>query len=720
MNDALSHLIDNGLMLLLGSTLILVLGTLAVLLQWSPVHRQRSGELTALAILTWIVLANVPLPRISYEQWALSPAGTAERTSAQRGQERAIEKQNDDPHPVATDESGGTAGKSAINPITVEPRVVPEPSVLAEQPVLQRLDPHASATEPAVGTRPLSVRGRIRRGIAASFLFGAGVCVLWLFFGRLLLWRMLRSAGPPETWLMELYESLPCHRRPTLLVTAMHGRAFSFGFIRPVIVLPKSCCDPSMTEQLRAVLLHELAHSDQRDARGRVLFNAAFPLLYFHPLYWVIRRRTFMAAELIADDRAASQTSRAAYTQELIALVRANGHIRLGHMGTIPVFESPTQFFRRMEMLMRRKSCLPYCCTPFRRAAYALVFMTVVVVLGSSFGIEPTQAQTESGTLKKPATKEPATLEPQQQKQVTEEKRRREPAASLSFNFQQAAWHSVLDWIAEETDLTLAVQEMPSGTLTYKDRRRYTPAEAVDRLNAFLMPREFILIRRDQQLVLWDLAEKLPANLVPRATPEELAVRGRQELLTVSFSPENVDPQVLAKDIETMLGKYGRVTYMKSTGKLIVTDIGSNLIQVKEMIDDAAKKEATNNSNGLGVPAVFPASRTESLDLIQLATAYTDAVGAMELAELKMKTKVSGTSDVSVLQAKIAARKVNLLKALVRQDIEATQTARAAAEKTLEQERSLVRKGYAVRTPSEARIRSLDGRIRALQLILEQ
>jgi len=123
-----------------------------------------------------------------------------------------------------------------------------------------------------------------------------------------------------------------------------------------------------------------------------------------------------MAAELIADDRAASQMSSTSYMQELIALVRANGRARFGHLSTIPAFESQTRFGRRMEMLMRRQGSLPYRCTPLRRAMYAVSFVVVMVVSGGVVGVTPIEAQTEKGTnrarldLKAPAATE--TTEP--------------------------------------------------------------------------------------------------------------------------------------------------------------------------------------------------------------------------------------------------------------------------------------------------------------------
>jgi hypothetical protein len=44
-------------------TLLLAIGGLCLALVRSPAHRQRVGELTLAAVLGWLVLAAIPLPR---------------------------------------------------------------------------------------------------------------------------------------------------------------------------------------------------------------------------------------------------------------------------------------------------------------------------------------------------------------------------------------------------------------------------------------------------------------------------------------------------------------------------------------------------------------------------------------------------------------------------------------------------------------------------------
>jgi len=72
MNLLCRYLAEHGTVLLAGSTCLLVLGSAGMLLQRSPIHRQRAGELAVLGVLVWAAIALVPLPRLS---WVVSWPG---------------------------------------------------------------------------------------------------------------------------------------------------------------------------------------------------------------------------------------------------------------------------------------------------------------------------------------------------------------------------------------------------------------------------------------------------------------------------------------------------------------------------------------------------------------------------------------------------------------------------------------------------------------------
>jgi hypothetical protein len=219
--------------------------------------------------------------------------------------------------------------------------------------------------------------------------------MVWLLLGYWALYRIRRHADAPPAWLAERYRSLRRSRHgslPELIVSASVREAISWGLWRPVIALPQRGCRPDQSGPLLHVLLHELAHFRHRDGATYLLFNIAMPLLYWHPLYWCLRRQSRLAAELLADDWAASHSSAETYAQDLISYIKA-GNLHAQPLGALAIFQSPTQFYRRMHMLLHRKQPLATSCTARWNWATSLCAGVGVAILTLTIGIDASQAQ---------------------------------------------------------------------------------------------------------------------------------------------------------------------------------------------------------------------------------------------------------------------------------------------------------------------------------------
>lgn len=155
---------------------------------------------------------------------------------------------------------------------------------------------------------------------------------------------------------------------------------------------------------------------------------------------------------------------------------------------------------------------------------------------------------------------------------------------TLTFNFRFAPWSEVLKEFASYANLTLDLNEVPPGTFNYLDSRRYTPTEALDVLNGYLLQKGYILVRRDHFLVCLNIDDGIPPNLIPNITVEELEERGRNELVNVVFPISNVPASDVAREVELLLGPQGKVVPLSTSNSLVVTDIGSNLRRVERLL----------------------------------------------------------------------------------------------------------------------------------------
>lgn len=403
MNGLCQFLALHGGTLLLGSTGLLALGAAGIALVRSPIHRQRTGELTILALLIWLVLTCIPLPRFA----VLERFGPRAPTLQTEGPVFSTPRVTQDSAEIDEIEPAhlleGLSREPALP--TLPPGVlVPKgnaPQAGADAVLETSIPPFfASAPNPGPPSDSASRAPWERQELfAIAYLIGAFGCMAWLMLGRLLLVLLVWSGTAPEPWLRRLVESLPNPARTgrvRLVISTHCRRAMSFGVWRPTIVLPGEACRPESSERLRHVLLHELAHVHKRDALGLGLFNLALPLVYWNPLYWWIRTPTRLTAELIADDWAAGHCDKEHYVRDLIALIKNYNRPRLRPLAGIGMFASRTQFYRRMKMLIERDKPLAAQCSKPWRVALSVLFLFTLALFTGTAGVRPSNAQASS------------------------------------------------------------------------------------------------------------------------------------------------------------------------------------------------------------------------------------------------------------------------------------------------------------------------------------
>ena len=154
----------------------------------------------------------------------------------------------------------------------------------------------------------------------------------------------------------------------------------------------------------------------------------------------------------------------------------------------------------------------------------------------------------------------------------------------LSFNFRFAPWVDVLKLFADSAGLTLDLNDVPQGTFNYHDEREYSPIEALDVINGYLLQKGYLLVRRDEFLVVVNIDSGIPPNLVPTVSIDEMPKRGRNELMRVIIPLVGMTPNEAADEVKELIGPQGKVVAMTRANRIIVTDIGSNLRQIHELL----------------------------------------------------------------------------------------------------------------------------------------
>lgn len=156
----------------------------------------------------------------------------------------------------------------------------------------------------------------------------------------------------------------------------------------------------------------------------------------------------------------------------------------------------------------------------------------------------------------------------------------------MSFNFRFAPWADVLKMFADASGLTLDLNIVPPGSFNYYDKKEYTPTEALDVINGYLLQKGYLMIQRDEFLVTLMMDKPIPPNLIPIITETDLPKRGKNEMLTLMLKVEGIDAADAVAEIDPLLGPWGKATSLSRTNRLVITDVGSNLRRIHDLLTD--------------------------------------------------------------------------------------------------------------------------------------
>jgi len=154
----------------------------------------------------------------------------------------------------------------------------------------------------------------------------------------------------------------------------------------------------------------------------------------------------------------------------------------------------------------------------------------------------------------------------------------------LRFNFRFQKWIDVLEWFAEQADLSLVLDAPPPGTFSYTDTRDYTATEALDLINGVLLTKGYTLIRRNRMLLLINLADGVPKGVVPRIDVKELDTRGKYELVTVAFTVGRRSMDAVLAEIKPLLGPHGEAVPLPTSQQLLITEAAGVMRSIQAVI----------------------------------------------------------------------------------------------------------------------------------------
>ena len=197
-----------------------------------------------------------------------------------------------------------------------------------------------------------------------------------------------------EQWQSVLTEEcsrLGLRHTPLLMTCSGATTPFTFGVLRPRILLPADCLQWT-TLRRRAVLLHELAHIQRHDLVWQLFANVATSLWWFQPLCWWHRSSLRRESERACDALVVRWGVRPSeYAQELLQIAQGLPHgLSRSPVGLAMV--QPGELESRLHAILRPPASLLQ-----KRSVVALAALVGLTLSASALSIFPEQSSLPGG-----------------------------------------------------------------------------------------------------------------------------------------------------------------------------------------------------------------------------------------------------------------------------------------------------------------------------------
>ena len=214
----------------------------------------------------------------------------------------------------------------------------------------------------------------------------------------------------------------------------------------------------------------------------------------------------------------------------------------------------------------------------------------------------------------------------------------------LQFAFEGAPWRDVMKWLADESDLALHVGDLPTGSFTYSDPASFTPQEAIDRVNLFLIPQGYTIIQSGRLLSVIDLGDARSAKqldaLAQLVKLESLVDYESHRVVKCFFPLEELKAEEAVEELQALNLMLPPAVFEK-TNQLLITDTVGNLRKVQSVLDSF---EPTALDNGTVVKN-FPLKHVESEDVLVVARPHLGlATGEMIGIDVSLSSDPQGKS----------------------------------------------------------------------------
>ena len=323
---------------------------------------------------------------------------------------------------------------------------------------------HATTPKMVSATSQSSWKDWCQHVTAGLFLLG-GLVVLgrWCYARYQLHKLFVHSLEVPKFVSAELHALAGFESRHVRLRTSPHiVSPITWGIVKPIIMLPSSLVDAGDRQSLRFSLAHEWAHVSGRDSGTWLIVNCLQCLLYYNPLYWLLRRQLLLTMDQLADAHAAEcGESPADYAAFLVQLARAQQ--RQSPRLALAVSDPHSLLRKRVEFLIEHNPLSRLSCS---WTQHALIAIGAVLLVLASTAIKLQPRTTINAQEQQAASAKPNEAKPNGEPTKTDDATKKDelPDAAIT-DIAKRIVNGAKPSIGEL--IKAAVQERPDGSIVY-------------------------------------------------------------------------------------------------------------------------------------------------------------------------------------------------------------------------------------------------------------
>ncbi len=212
----------------------------------------------------------------------------------------------------------------------------------------------------------------------------------------------------------------------------------------------------------------------------------------------------------------------------------------------------------------------------------------------------------------------------------------------LRFSFEGVAWRDVIRWIADEADLALQFGELPTGSFTYSDPSEYSHQDAIDRINLFLLPQGFTLVRSGKLLSVINLGDPRSIQqldaLADLVSVAQLVEQENHEVIKCIFPLGELSAEDAVQELSALNLMTTPAVFSK-TNQLMITDTAGKLKNVKQILDAFQPSQMDNGT----VVKSFALKHVDAEDVLVVARPHLGlATGEMIGIDVSLSADLVG------------------------------------------------------------------------------